>query len=128
MQSERTPEKTDRTPSDLEYARQELAQVTDDAAEDGLRPPSELAGANAKRLLEAMYRILPRRFVVYPLSDGRIAIQSRRANGRIMVVNCGPDDKSQCFVAIDGVHRRAKYSTAHELPDGFIRKAPEALA
>lgn len=113
--------------ADLEDALQELAEVPADAEEDGLGVPSDLAFANAERLLKAMHRISPRPFVVYPADDASIAIDARGPNHRIMVVNCGPDDEVLCLVTIDGEYRRARYSTARELPDGFIREALAAL-
>ena len=70
-----------------------------------------------------MYRISPRQFSVYPTAGGRIAIDARGGKGRIAVVSCGSDGSVLCLVTIDGNHRRARYSTARNLPDGFIREA-----
>ena len=115
------------TPADLKDALQELDKVPADAEEDGLGVPSDLAFANAKRLLKAMNRISPRRFVVYPVDDDSIAIDARGSNHCIVVVDCGPNDEALCLVTIDGENRRARYPTARELPDGFIREALTAL-
>ena len=115
------------TPTDLTDALQELAEAPADAEEDRLEEPSDVALLNAERLLKAMYRISPRRFVVYPVSDGRIAIDARGTNDRIMVVTCGSNGDVLCLVTINGEYRRARYSTARELPDGFIREALTAL-
>ena len=114
-------------PADLAEALQELAEVAADAEDDGFEPPSEVAFANAEGLLKAMYRVSPRRFAVYPESDGGIAIDARGPNGRIAVVSCESDGGVLCLVSIDGARRRARYSTAHELPDGFIREALAGL-
>lgn len=114
-------------PSDLQDALQELGEVPADAQEDGLVVPSDLAFQNAQHLLKAMYRISPQRFGVYPVSDGYIAIDARGINDRISVVMCGSDGEVLCLVTIDGEHRRARYSTAEGLPDGFIREALFAL-
>ena len=107
----------------LEESLQELAEVRDYAAEDGLDIPSEIASANAERLLKAMYAISPRRFGVYPAPDGYVAIDARGINDRGMVVLCGSAGEAACFVTIDGERRRARYSTARQLPDSFIRDA-----
>ena len=111
------------TATDLEDALQELAEVPDYAAEDDLDIPSEIASANAERLLKAMYAISPRRYGVYPVSGARIAIDVRGSNDRGMVVTCDSDGGALCLVSIDGERRRARYSTARQLPDGFILEA-----
>ena len=113
--------------ADLEEALQYLKEVPDDAREDGMAVPSEVAFTNAQRLLQAMYRISPRRYGVYAMSDGYVAVDARGPKGRIVVVMCGSDGGVLCLVTIDGEHRRARYSTARELPDGFIREALAAL-
>ena len=113
--------------AELKEALQDLKEVTEDAEEDGLEVPSEVAFTNAERLLRAMYRISPRRYGVYPVSGGRIAIDARGPNGRIAVLTCESDGGALCLVTIDGEYRRARYSTARGLPDGFIREALAAL-
>ncbi len=107
----------------LEEALQDLNEVTADAEEDGLDIPSDLAFKNAERLLRAMYGISPRRYGVYPDYDGYITIDARGPNDRIAVVMCGSDGGALCLVTIDNEPRRARYSTARQLPDGFIREA-----
>ena len=112
---------------DLACALQELAEVSDYAAEDGMAAPAEIASTNAARLLKAMYAISPRRYGVYPAPDGYVAIDARGANDGIAVVMCGSAGEALCFATIDGESRRARYSTTRELPDGFIREALTAL-
>lgn len=114
---------TSPTPVELAAALQELSKVGEAVAEDGLEMPSEAAFANARRLLEAMYRISPRRFDVYPEPGGYITIDARGANNGIAVVMCDSDSGVLCVVIIDDEPRRARYSTARKLPDGFIRDA-----
>ncbi len=111
------------TAADLEAALQELAEVSDYAAEDEIDVPSEIASVNAARLLEAMYAISPRRYGVYPAPGGYVAIDARGPNNRGVVVLCGSAGEAACFITIDGERRRARYSTARQLPDGFIREA-----
>ena len=115
------------TSPELIKALRELEQVSADAEEDGLDIPSEVAFANARRLLRAMYRISPRRFGVYPEPGGYIAIDARGANDGIAVVMCDSDGGVLCLVTIGDEPRRARYSTARTLPDGFIRDALREL-
>lgn len=114
-------------PPELANALRELEQVSADAEEDGLEMPSEAAFANASRLLRAMYRISPRRYGVYPEPGGYIAIDARGANDGIAVVMCDSDGGVLCLVTIGDEPRRARYSTARTLPDGFIRDALREL-
>ena len=113
--------------ADLEEALQDLQEVPADAKEEGMAVPTEVAFANTKRLLRAMYRVSPRRYGVYPAPDGCIAIDARGTNGRIAVVMCDSDGGVLCLVTIDNEERRARYSTARHLPDGFIREALQDL-
>lgn len=115
--------------NDLAEAMQELNEAETDAEEDGLEVPSKMALDNAERLLKEMYAIAPQRFTVYPVSEGYIAIDARGQgiSGRIAVVMCGSDGGVLCLVTIDGEHRRAHYSSARDLPDGFIREALASL-
>lgn len=114
-------------PPELAEALQELSEAPADAEADGLELPSAAAFANARRLLEAMYRISPRRYTVYPTSDAYIAIDARGVNDGIVVVMCGSDGGVLCLATIDQESRRARYASARRLPDGFIREALHEL-
>ena len=108
---------------DLCDALRDLEGVRNEAREEGFPVPSDTALRNAGRLLHAMYRILPRRFEVYPMPDGEIAIDVPGGPGRSVLLLCGSDGGALCSVNMDGVHRRARYSDTHGLPDGFVRDA-----
>ena len=110
-------------PAELAEAIAELDDVVGYAEEIEVETPSDAAFDNARRLLKAMYRIAPRPFSVYPVAGGYIAIDARGGKGRIAVVMCGSDGSVLCLVTIGDKHRRARYSTAANLPDGFIREA-----
>ena len=71
------------TPDWLAEAQKELAEVADEAREEGYPVPSELAFENARRLLPAVYRILPRQVAVYPTPDGEICIDIPRRVGPV---------------------------------------------
>ena len=109
--------------ADLAEAIAEIDEVAAYAEEIEVEMPSAVAFGNAQRLLKAMYRVAPRRYSVYPMPDGYIAIDARGRKGRIAVVMCGSDGGVLCLISDDGEHRRARYSSAHNLPDAFIREA-----
>ena len=110
-------------PAELAEAIAEIDEVAAYAEEIEVEMPSAVAFGNAQRLLKAMYRVAPRRYSVYPMPDGYIAIDARGGKGRIAVVMCGSDGSVLCLVTIGSNHRRARYSAAINLPDGFIREA-----
>ena len=110
-------------PAELAEAIEELDDVTSYAEEIEVETPSAAAFDNARRLLKAMYRISPRRYSVYPMPDGYIAIDARGGKGRIAVVMCGSDGGVLCLVTVERERRRARYSSARDLPDGFIHEA-----
>ena len=108
---------------DLCDALHDLEGVRNEAREEGFPVPSDTGSGNARRLLHAIYRILPRRFEVYPMPDGEIAIDVPGGPGRSILLLCGSDGGALCSVNMNGAHRRARYSDAHGLPDGFVRDA-----
>ena len=108
---------------DLRDALRDLEGARDEAREEGFPAPSDAALGNARRLLRAMYRMLPRRFEVYPMPDGEIAIHVPGGPGRSVILLCEPDGGALCLVNVDGKHRRARYADARGLPDGFVREA-----
>ena len=104
-------------------ALRDLEGVSDEAREENLPVPSDMALGNARRLLYAMYRILPRRFEVYPMPDGGIAIHVPGGTGHSVLLLCDSDGGALCSVNMGGAHRRARYSDARRLPDGFVGDA-----
>ena len=114
---------TDDLYPNLREALQDLDMAEDEAREEGFPVPSDTALGNARRLLRTMYRILPRRFEVYPTPDGEIAIDVPGGPGRSVLLLCEPDGGALCSVNMDGAHRRERYSNTHGLPDEFVRDA-----
>ena len=108
---------------DLRDALRDLDEAKDEARVEGFPAPSDTALGNARRLLRAMYRILPRRFEVYPMPDAEIAIDIPGGPGRSVLLLCGSDGGALCLVNMNGAHRRARYSDPRRLPDGFVRDA-----
>lgn len=107
----------------LRDALHDLDEVKNEAREDEFTVPSDVAVGNARRLLHDMYQILARRFEVYPMPDGEVAIDVPGGPGRSVLLLCGSDGGALCSVNMNGVHRRARYSSARGLPDGFVRDA-----
>ena len=109
----------------LRDALHDLNEVKNEAREDKFTVPSDVAVGNAQRLLLAMYQILARRFEVYPMPDGEVAIDVPGGPGRSVLLLCGSDGGALCSVNMNGVHRYARYSnsSARRLPDGFVREA-----
>lgn len=110
-------------PVSLVNALGDLREVTDEAREEGLPLPSDVARQNADRLLREMYGISPRRFEVYPTQDGEIAIDAPDGHGRSVLLLCDSEGGALCLVNMNGNQRRARYSTTDTLPDGFVREA-----
>ena len=108
---------------DLCDALSDLDGVRQEACEDGFPAPSDTAAENARRLLHDMYRILPRRLEIYPTPDGEVALDVPGGPGRSVLLLCASDGGALCSVNMNGAHRRARYSDARELPDGFLRDA-----
>lgn len=101
----------------------DLDEAKDEADEEGLPPPSALALANADRLIREMYDRLPRRYLVELMPEGSIAVTVPGGLRRSVMLLCESDGGALCSVNMNGKHRRARYSHADQLPDGFLREA-----
>ena len=106
----------------LRAALSDLDEAVTDAAEEGFPRPTDDAIQSARRLLTQMYAIAPQRFEVYPTADGEIALDLPNERGSVILL-CDPRGGALCLVNANGVQRRARYSTATSLPDGFVREA-----
>lgn len=115
-------------PQELEEALDDLRAVPNEATEEGYRPPTQLALANTRRILRRLYTLLPIRLEVYPTPDGEVAIVAPGAPRCSVMILCDSNGGALCMVNMDGEHRRARYSTADALPDGFVRDALSELA
>jgi len=109
--------------TELEDALQDLREARDEAREEGFPEPSDMAIANAERLLKAMYEIYPQRFEVYPTPDGAIVVDAPGGFGRSFVVFCEPTGGALCMLNLDGDHRSAHYDATRTLPDGFVKES-----
>ena len=109
------------------HALRDLDEVRAEAEEEGFPVPTEAAFQNARRLLREMHAMSPRRFEVYPMPDGEIAIDATNGRGSSVLLLCSSDGGALCSVNMAGAHRRARYATAETLPDGFVREAMAEL-
>lgn len=114
-------------PAPLAEALYDLHEINDEAAEEGISPPAELAIANADRLIRAIYDILPRQYLVELLPEGVIAIAIPGGFRRSVVLLCESEGGALCSVSMNGKHRRKRYPHMDQLPDRFIREALSEL-
>ena len=111
----------------FEDALEDLKECPTEAHEQSFLDPTPVALRNAEQLLTTMFKLLPRRFEVYPMPTGAIAIQASHAPEIAISVLCEPDGEVLCLVSAPARSRRAWYSTVDCLPDGFLREALLAL-
>ena len=111
----------------LAEALADLKQVVEEAQEEGFNIPSLPAIRNAERLLRSLYQIAPRRFEVYPVQDGDIALDGRGTPRRWFVLYCSSDGGALCTAGIDGRRYFQRYPNADILPDPYVRSALDAL-
>ena len=112
---------------ELDDALEDLRECQDEAREKSFPIPTVTALNNAERLLKSLFSILPRRFEVYPMPSGAIAIQASKAPEVAISVLCESDGEALCLVSALDHSRRARYSTANYLPDGFLLDALQDL-
>jgi len=112
----------DESQDPLRAALSDLDEAVTDAKEEGFPRPNDDAIQSARRLLTQMFAIAPQRFEVYPTADGEIALDLPHERGSVILL-CDSRGGALCLVNANGVQRRARYSTATSLPDGFVREA-----
>lgn len=107
----------------LEDALVDLKASPDEAKDERMPIPSSKALQNGEHVLRAVYRMWPRRFEVYPMPNGEIAIDAPTGPDRSILILCDSEGGALCSVNFNRTHRRAYYSDARVLPDGFLRDA-----
>lgn len=112
---------------DLADALLDLQEINDEADEEGMPPPSELAIANADRLIREIYDILPRQYLVELLPEGVIAITVPGGFRCSVMLLCESEGGALCSINMNGEHRRKRYPHADQLPDRFLREALSEL-
>ena len=110
-------------PDDLSEAIDDIDNIVDEACEEGFPSPPDDVISTARRLLKSLHELRPKRFEVYPTPEGEIAIVAPGGPKRSVMALCDPKGEVLCMVNLNGNHRRARYSDANGLPDGFFREA-----
>lgn len=106
---------------DLADALYKLGRVRAWAAhEEEYVEPSDNTLANAEKLLRKMFGAVPRRYFVYPMSDGEVAIDAPSKNGDSVIVYCNPDGSVWCSVDRDAGGELREYDSIEGLPDAFL--------
>ena len=107
----------------LDSILKELIDLENETFEEGSPPPSPIALAHAGRLIHEMYRLLPRQFLIDSMPEEGVAISVTGGYKSSVLLVCEPDGGALCSVNMNGEHRRARYTNAEVLPDGFLREA-----
>lgn len=107
----------------LEEALADLRATPEEARHEGYPQPTQLALANAGRILHRMYALRPTRLEAYPTPDGEVAVVAPGNARRSAMVLCDSEGGVLCLVNVDGQRWRARYLTASSLPDGPLRDA-----
>ncbi len=106
---------------DLADALRKLGRVRAWAAhEEEYVEPSDDTLENAGRLLRKMFGAVPRRYFVYPMSDGEVAIDAPSKNGDSVIVYCNPDGSVWCSVDRGAGGEFQEWDSAEGLPDAFL--------
>ena len=115
-------------------ANQELAEALDDlkgspdeAKEEGYSIPSGTTMRNAERILRAMHRIWPRRYEVYPMSEGEIAVDAPCGEGRSFMVVCDQNGGGFCLLHDLSSWRKVRFTFVADLPEGLLREMLEDM-
>lgn len=111
----------------LTDALKELAEVVAYAKEEGFIMPSEDAIYCTSIFLERLGNISLRRYAVYPMPDGTIAIDAPNGCGSSVLFLCS-DESVSCLVNIKGKeHRHEVGSIIDPLPHSFCTFISDAL-
>ncbi len=111
----------------LTDALKELAEVVAYAKEEGFIVPSEGVIYCTSIFLERLSNISLRRYAVYPMPDGTIAIDAPNERGSSVLFLCS-DASVSCLVNIKGKeHRHAVGSIIDPLPHSFRTFISDAL-
>ncbi len=118
----------DATSDWLAGALEELDQVDEEAAEEGLPLSNQLCKRNARNILKKLAQGTTPAPTVYATDNGAIAIlfQNRETQSGVLIL-CEPDGSGACFSTTAGKKRRARYDDASDLPDAFVTSQLEML-
>lgn len=104
----------------LYEALDELAEVDEEAAEDGLDSPAATAKLTAEHVLRwlADNRVLPSPSV-YPTRYGAVAIRFERVPDVSIIIICSRDGRAACYLTVGDDKKRRHFEDALEVPDNL---------
>ena len=115
------------TESDFDEALSDLADIENEAREEGFPIPSEKAQRNAKRLLHHVHEVMAEGFGLYATPDAEVAIDISGGPGCGLLLLCESSGELFCIFNKHSVSRNARYLDAGLPPDDFVRDALVAL-
>lgn len=84
--------------------------------------PSEALVARADRILRAMHKMDPRRYLVYGMQEGDVVIDADTMRGTKLSVICSDDGPTRCMFYHDGKLRKKPYDEDAKIEDDeFIK-------
>lgn len=110
-------------PPELADALTDLREIVEEAEEKEFEVPTESTCQLADQLLHTMYAISPRRFEIYPMPTGEIAIDGHDGHGRRIIVFCGPNGNIRCLTNENGKRDSYSDSCPHGMMGSFIQGA-----
>lgn len=116
-------EVSDTDPPDLVEALGELQTVPIEADEMGFSQPETDTIRRAEKVLRQLYGVVPRRYFVYPMDPGDVAVGAPGSRGHSVVFYCFPDGSIHCYVNLQGDVTATVYRTTDEFPDLRVREA-----
>ena len=108
------------------YLRDALLELHDlrrNAREEGEIEPDIETVARADRVLRELFRLSPRKYYVYAMPSGDIAIDAHSPQGTRVVVICDLDGSARCLHYFDETIERRDYDDTRDLPDNFVVEA-----
>lgn len=105
----------------LKEAIRDLDNARLEAAEEGYRRPSQLAISNARGILDQMYRVRARRYEVYPMPDGEIAIDAP-VDGSSIVIVCDSEGGVLYLRNASGEQESVRYQSLSQLSENKLRE------
>lgn len=106
----------------LERAQNELASVTEQAAEEGYPVPDQEQIERASFLLREVFRMVPADYTVYPTPNSEIAIDVTTDDISIVLYSHA-DGAAECFVDTDESQSHAWYRNSEEVLGAFLQEA-----
>lgn len=111
---------------ELLEAIRDLGDVTLEAEEEGYRLPSDTAISNARVALGMMYRIHARRYEVYPMPDGEVAVDAPERGSSVMVI-CDSEGGIRYLQNVKGKQEYVCYRSLQSLPGSRLKEGLEAI-